>query len=111
CLLPCPSSGGGCGVRVLSLALVAVFFYAMSRVVRMPEEWRARDLQHAYSWAASTIVSLLLWYELVPLNVAVGWAVFGLVLFAYGTLRNVGQFRYQSYVALLASFARIFFVN
>ena len=75
-------------VRLLSLALVAVFFYAMSRVVRMPEQWRARDMQHAYSWAASTIVSLLLWYELVPLNVAVGWAVFGLVLFEYGTLRQ-----------------------
>ncbi|HEY1467456.1 MAG TPA: DUF2339 domain-containing protein [Candidatus Acidoferrum sp.] len=98
-------------VRLLSLALVAVFFYAMSRVVRMPEEWRARDMHHAYSWAASTIVSLLLWYELVPLNVAVGWAVFGLVLFEYGTLRNVAQFRYQSYLALIASFARIFFVN
>jgi len=98
-------------VRLLSLALVAVFFYAMSRVVRMPEEWRARDMHHAYSWAASTIVSLLLWYELVPLNVAIGWAVFGLVLFEYGTMRNVGQFRYQSYVALVASFARIFFVN
>ena len=98
-------------VRLLSLALVAVFFYAMSRVVRMPEEWRARDMHHAYSWAASTIVSLLLWYELVPLNVAVGWAVFGLVLFEYGTQRNVVQFRYQSYVALVASFARIFFVN
>jgi hypothetical protein len=98
-------------VRLLSLALVAVFFYAMSRVVHMAEEWRARDMHHAYSWAASTIVSLLLWYELVPLNVAVGWAVFGLVLFEYGTLRNIGQFRYQSYVALVASFARIFFVN
>jgi len=47
-------------VRLLSLALVAVFFYTMSRVVRMPEQWRARDLQHAYSWAASTIVSLLI---------------------------------------------------
>ena len=98
-------------VRLLSLALVAVFFYAMSRVLRMPEEWRARDMHHAYSWAASTIVSLLLWYELVPLNVAVGWAVFGLVLFEYGTLHSVAQFRYQSYVALVASFARIFFVN
>jgi hypothetical protein len=98
-------------VRLLSLVLVAVFFYAMSRVVRMPEEWRARDMHHAYSWAASTIVSLLLWYELVPLNVAVGWAVFGLVLFEYGTLRHVGQLRYQSYVALVASFVRIFFVN
>lgn len=98
-------------VRLLSLGLVAVFFYAMSRVVRMPEQWRERDMHHAYSWAASTIVSLLLWYELVPLNVAIGWAVFGLVLFEYGTMRNVGQFRYQSYVALVASFARIFFVN
>jgi predicted membrane protein DUF2339 len=88
-----------------------VFFYTMSRIVRMPEEWRKRDMHHAYSWAASTIVSLLLWYELVPLNVAIGWAVFGLVLFEYGMLRDVGQFRYQSYVALLASFVRIFFAN
>ncbi len=98
-------------VRLLSLTLVAVFFYSMSSMVRMPEQQRERDMHHAYSWAASTIVSLLLWYELVPLNVAVGWAVFGLVLFEYGTLRNVSQFRYQSYVALVASFTRIFFVN
>jgi Predicted membrane protein (DUF2339) len=98
-------------VRLLSLALVAVIFYAMSRIVRLPQLWRERGLEHAYSWAASTIVSLLLWYELVPLNVAIGWAVFGLLLFEYGTLRSIGQFRYQSYVALLASFARIFFAN
>jgi len=101
----------GFSVRLLSLALVAAILYTMSRVVRMPEDWRARDLHHAYSWAASALVSLMFWYELVPLNIAVGWAVFGLVLFEYGTLRDVSQFRYQSYVALLASFARIFFAN
>ena len=43
-------------------------------------------------WAASTLVSLLLWYELQPLSVAVGWAVFGLVLFEYGLWRKTPQF-------------------
>jgi hypothetical protein len=101
----------GLSVRLLSLAIVAVIFYALSRLIRMPEEWRRRDLHHIYSWAASTIVSLLLWYELLPLSIAVGWAVFGLVLFEYGILRKITQFRYQSYVALIAAFIRIFFAN
>jgi hypothetical protein len=101
----------GLSVRLLSLAIVAVIFYALSRLIRMPKEWRRRDLHHIYSWAASTIVSLLLWYELLPLSIAVGWAVFGLVLFEYGVLRKITQFRYQSYVALIAAFIRIFFAN
>jgi len=101
----------GLSVRLLSLAIVAVIFYTLSRVIRMPEQWRDRDLHHSYSWAASVIVSLLLWYELQPLSIAVGWAVFGLVLFEYGILRKITQFRYQAYVALVAAFARIFFAN
>lgn len=101
----------GLSVRLLSLAIVAVIFYALSRVIHMPEEWRRRDLHHIYSWAASVIASLLLWYELQPLSIAVGWAVFGLVLFEYGILRKITQFRYQAYVALIAAFARIFFAN
>jgi hypothetical protein len=101
----------GLSVRLLSLATVAVIFYALSRVIRMPEEWRQRDLHHIYSWSASVLVSLLLWYELQPLSIAVGWAVFGLVLFEYGILRKITQFRYQAYVALVAAFARIFFAN
>jgi hypothetical protein len=98
-------------VRLLSLSLVAVIFYAIAQVVRMPQEWRERDFHHAYSWAASVLGSLLLWYELQPLSVAVGWAAFGLILFEYGLLRKVKQFRYQAYIAFVAAFARIFFVN
>jgi len=101
----------GISVRLLSLAMVAVALYALSRLIRMPERWRAQDFHHIYSWAASTIVSLLLWYELQPLSVAVGWAVFGLVLFEYGLWRTIKQFRYQAYVAFAAAFGRIFFVN
>jgi hypothetical protein len=77
----------------------------------MPEEWRARDFHHIYSWSASLIVSLLLWHELWPLSIAVGLATFGLVLFEYGLLRKIAQFRYQSYVAFTAAFVRIFFAN
>ncbi len=101
----------GISVRLLSLSIVAVVFYALSRIIRMPEEWRTREFHHIYSWAASALVSLLMWYELQPLSVAVGWAVFGLVLFEYGLLRSTRQFRFQAYVALAAAFGRIFFAN
>jgi len=101
----------GISVRLLSLSIVAIVFYALSRVIRMPEEWRVREIHHIYSWAASALVALLMWYELQPLSVAVGWAVFGLALFEYGLLRNTRQFRFQAYVALTAAFIRIFFSN
>jgi len=101
----------GVSVRLLSLVMVAAVLYALSRLVRVPEAWRRREFHHVYSWAASTMVSLLLWYELQPLSVAVGWAVFGLVLFELGQLRKVRQFRWQAYVALTAAFARLFFAN
>jgi hypothetical protein len=101
----------GVSVRLLSLGIVAVTFYALSRLIRVPEELREREFHHIYSWAASALVSLLVWYELKPLSVAVGWAVFGLVLFEYGLWSKTRQFRFQAYVALAASFGRIFFAN
>jgi len=101
----------GISVRLLSLAVVTVMMYALAQVIHMPQEWRNREFHHIYSWAASALVSLLMWYELRPLSVAVGWAVFGLVLFEYGLLRNTRQFRFQAYLALTAAFARIFFAN
>lgn len=101
----------GVSIRLLSLSIVAVIFFAMSRIIRIPENLRKRDFHHIYSWAASMLVSLLMWYELNPRSVAVGWAVFGLVLFEYGLWRKTRQFRFQSYVALGASFGRIFFAN
>jgi predicted membrane protein DUF2339 len=103
----------GISVRLLSLVIVAVCFYALSRLIRMPEEWRQRNINHIYSWAGSAIGGLLLWYELQaqPTSIAVAWGAFGLVLFEYGLLRKITQFRYQAYVALIASFTRIFFAN
>ena len=101
----------GISVRLLSLAFVACVLYALSRISRIPDEWRKQDFHHTYSWVASVIVSLLLWYELQPISVALGWAIFGLVLFEYGLIRGINQLRYQAYVAFGSSFVRIFFAN
>jgi hypothetical protein len=101
----------GISVRLLSLAVVTVVMYALAQLMRMPEDWRAREFHHIYSWGASALVSLLMWHELQPLSVAVGWAVFGLVLFEYGLLRKTRQLRFQAYLAFAASFGRIFFAN
>src|SRR5712692_2207344 len=43
--------------------------------------------------------------------VSPAWGAFGLVLFEYGLMRKITQFRYQAYVVLIAAFTRIFFVN
>jgi hypothetical protein len=101
----------GISVRLLSLTVVAVVLYTLSSVARISVDWKRRDRHHIYSWGASALVALLLWYELQPLSVALGWAIFGLTLFEYGLFRDVRQIRYQAYVALTAAFGRIFFAN
>ena len=101
----------GISVRLLSFAFVACVLYTLARTSRIPDEWRKQDFHHTYSWVASVIVSLVLWYELQPISVALGWAIFGLVLFEYGLVRGINQLRYQAYVAFGSSFARIFFAN
>ncbi|HKD76886.1 MAG TPA: hypothetical protein VKB76_15380, partial [Ktedonobacterales bacterium] len=69
----------GISLRLLSLAIVALVMYAMAQIIRLPQRWRERDFHHIYSWSASALVSLLVWYELQPLSIAVAWGVFGLV--------------------------------
>ena len=101
----------GVSIRLITLAIVILVLYSLSWLIRMPDSWRAQEFQPVYSWAASALAAALTWYELKPLTVALGWAIFGLLLFEYGFYRKVRQFRFQSYVALSAAFVRIFFAN
>ena len=98
-------------LRLITVSIVVAVMYAMSRWVRIPGSLRERDVHHLYSWAGSLLVAWLLWSELQPLSVALGLAVFGLVLFEWGLLRRIRQLRLQAYLALTAAFARIFFIN
>jgi hypothetical protein len=101
----------GISLRLVSVAIVVVVLYALSRLIRMPEEYRERDLHHAYSWAATGLTGALMWYELPPSSVAVAWGVFGLLLVETGLFRSSLQIRLQGYVALGSAFVRIFFAN
>ncbi len=98
--------------RLITVVLVAIFFYldAWLASKHVKSEWSVQ-ISDFYSWAGSLLVTTLMWHELRPIDVALGWAIFGIVLFEIGLERKLPQLRWQGGVALCASFVRIFFVN
>lgn len=97
--------------RLLTISLVAVLVYFASRWAGVREILSAESTAPAYTWAASGLISLLVWYELRPVAVALGWTLLGLALLETGLMRRSAPLRLQAYVAFTASFLRLFFVN
>jgi uncharacterized membrane protein len=73
--------------------------------------YRGELVSTAYTWAASSLLVVLAWYELRPVSVADAWLVGGFVLFELGLTRKKLSLRLQGYAMFAASFLRIFFVN
>ncbi|MDR3675250.1 MAG: DUF2339 domain-containing protein [Acidobacteriota bacterium] len=96
---------------VISISLAATLLYIASRWIGFPSLVRTYRIPEAYTWVATFVVALLAWYQLWPASVALGWALIGLVLFQLGFQRRSASLRLQSYLLLMASFFRIFFVN
>ncbi len=109
----------GLTLRLVTIALVAALLYVTSRwmgsAAGEPAPERSLSFSgiaaQGYVWAASFLLSLLAWYELRPVGVADAWVVGGLILLELGLTRKRLSLRLQAYVALAASFLRIFFVN
>ncbi len=97
--------------RAVTVAVVSGLFYLGTRRKKDAGNLNPVYIPIAYSWAGSILLALLIWYELRPVSIAVGWAVLGLLLFEIGTLRNRSYLRHQGVLLLAASFVRIFFVN
>jgi uncharacterized membrane protein len=98
-------------VRLVSVALAAALIYAFSRWSAPAKFAERLIVSQGYTWAASTLVALLLWYELRPVAVAPGWTLLGLVLLELGVERRSVSLRLQAYVAFVSSFLRVFLVN
>jgi hypothetical protein len=98
-------------LRLVTVALVAGLFYLCSRWAAKGEFQQAPLIGAAYIWAASSLVGLLLFYELPANAVALGLAVFGLILFEIGIFRLSRSWRLQGYVAFGLSFIRLAFFN
>lgn len=96
---------------VVSILLTAVLLYIASRWMAAPLPVRNLGLPQAYTSVATFVIALLAWYQLWPASVALGWALLGLVLFQTGYQQRSASLRLQSYLLLLASFFRVFFVN
>lgn len=102
---------GPFSLRLVTVAAVVILLYASARWARLSEVADAHWIAQAHTWAATSLALLLAWHELVPVAVAVAWMLMGLVLIEVGLARRSPSLRLQGYVALAASFARIFFVN
>jgi hypothetical protein len=87
--------------RAVTVALCAGLFYCCTRRKSGSDVLHAAYVPAAYSWGSSTLLGLLVWYELRPVSVAVGWGVLGLILFEIGLVRR------RSYPRRLDSFMQL----
>ncbi|MGB7729525.1 MAG: DUF2339 domain-containing protein [Candidatus Acidiferrum sp.] len=94
-------------LRLVTVALVAAIFYLCARWAAKGEFEQARAAGAAYTWAASALVVLLLYYELAAHAVALGWALFGWALFEIGVQWKSRNWRLQSYALFALSFVRV----
>ena len=101
----------GLTLRLITVSAVAVLVYLSTPWISRESSPAAGYIRDVYPWFASGLVTTLMWYELRPVSVVLGWTVFALVVFELGWLRDSASLRLQGYVALLASFVRVFFVN
>ena len=98
-------------LRLISVGLVAGIFYLCARWAAKGEFARAAFAGVAYTWAASSLVVVLAGDELGAHAVALGWALFGLLLFEIGMQWRSRNWRLQGYVVLGLSFLRLASVN
>jgi energy-converting hydrogenase Eha subunit C len=98
-------------VQLFSVALTAGSLYLLNWITNIADIIGDERISQAYSWAGSLLVSWLIWYQLPANDVALVWGVFGLALFLIGDWKFWPFLRAQAYVALMCSFARIFYAN
>jgi uncharacterized membrane protein len=103
--------GARWSARLLTTLAVVVLGYLTAVWQRRTEESWTSWLAPGFSWAASTMLNLLVWYELNTASVALGWAIFALLMLEVGLARRSLSLRLQAHVAAVSVFLRILFVN
>lgn len=98
-------------LRLITVSILVAGLYALARWIRLPDSLQSTEARHGYTWVASGLFAWMLWSELQPVSIALGFAIFGLILFEIGHWRGIRQLRLQGYAGLIAGFVRIFFVN
>ena len=89
--------------RLLTVSLVIACVYAMAL-------WIVKWSPFA-TWSASALLALLVWYEFLPISVAVAWTIAAIVLLEVGVTHEWRHLRFQAYAMLAGAFVRAFVVN
>ncbi|HEY1262656.1 MAG TPA: DUF2339 domain-containing protein, partial [Terriglobales bacterium] len=102
--------------RSVTIGLVAALLYLTSRWTWEAIERRRtltwlRMMTAGYSWSASTLLGLLMMYELSDAGIAVAWAGFALALALAGRRFSNPDLTYQSNAAALAAVIQTFDSN
>ena len=98
-------------LRLVTVSLVAALFYLCARWAAKGDFSFAPIAGAAYTWAASSLVVLLIYYEVAAHAIAFGWALFGLLLFEIGLYWKSLNWRAQAYAAFALSFLRLAYFN
>ena len=97
--------------RLITTVAVVVLCYLAAYWHRRKEVSLLRWLEPGLTWAASIMLTLLVWYQLSSASVALGWGLFALIMLEAGIWRDSASMRLQAYVAGLSAFLRLLFVN
>jgi uncharacterized membrane protein len=103
----------GISLRLVTVGGTVLLLYVAAPFAQSADgsEQQSSWLTAAYTWAASILGAWLLWLELPPTNVAIGWMVLGLLLLEIGLQSGAGFLRWQGYTALAASFFGMLALN
>jgi hypothetical protein len=98
-------------LRALTIVPAAALLYAaMRRKTRA--HWLDEDyVVEVYSWLACALLAALLWFELPMAGIAVGWAIFSLILTQVSDWRTSKNFATQADLLALCAVVRAASVN
>ncbi|HXH65829.1 MAG TPA: DUF2339 domain-containing protein [Candidatus Limnocylindrales bacterium] len=98
-------------LRLVTVSLVAALFYLCARWAAKGEFSFAPIAGAGYTWIACSLIVSLIYYEVVPHAIALGWALFGLLLFEIGLYWKSLNWRAQAYALFALSFLRLAWFN
>jgi uncharacterized membrane protein len=92
--------------RVLMFVPVAGLLYMSSRYVRLSETSNKELCFPAYSWAATSLLAVLIWFQSPVWCMGLLWIGLGLALSLVGETLKRGDLKWQTFALVLISFVR-----
>ncbi len=97
--------------RLLTFSAVAALLYLSSRFVRLSQTMESGVFSTLYRWAASGLITVLIWKQTPDWLSAVLWIGFALALSMAAEILRANEFKWQAFVLVMLAFCRALVVN